>query len=64
MHALVAQMVKNLPAVQETRVLFLGLEDPLEEKMAAHSSILAWKIPWREEPGGLQSMGLQKVGHI
>ena len=57
MHALVAQMVKNLPAVQETRVLFLGLEDPLEEKMAAHSSILAWKIPWREEPGGLQSTG-------
>ena len=63
MHALVAQMVKNLPAVQETRVPSLGLEDALEEKMAAHSSILAWKIPWREEPGGLQSMGLQKVGH-
>ena len=63
MHALVAQMVKNLPAVQETRVLFLGLEDPLEEKMAAHSSILAWKIPWREEPGGLQSMGSQRTGH-
>ena len=61
--SLVAQTIKNLPAMQETRVRSLGLEDPLEEKMAAHSSILAWKIPWTEEPGGLQSMGLQKVGH-
>ena len=56
-------MVKNLPAVQEpleTRVQPLGWEDPLEEDMATHSSILAWRIPWTEEPGGLQSMGLQK----
>ena len=55
-------MVKNLPAVQETRVRSLGREDPLEE-MATHSSILAWRIPWTEEPGGLQSTGLQRVGH-
>ena len=53
----VAQMVKNLPAMQETRVRFLGLEDPLENGMAAHSSILAWRVPWTEEPGGLQSTG-------
>ena len=53
-------MVKNLPAVQETRVGFLGWEDPLEEEMASHSNILAWRIPWTEEPGGLQSMGSQK----
>ena len=58
-----AQMVKNLPAMQETRVLSLGWEDPLEKEMATHSSILAWKIPRMEEPGRLQSMGLQKVGH-
>ena len=48
--------------MQETRVQSLGLEDPLEKEMATHSSILAWKIPWTEEPGGLQSMGLQRVG--
>ena len=57
--SLVAQMVKNLPAVQETWVLSLGLEDSLEEGMATHSSTLAWRIPWTEEPGGLQSMELQ-----
>ena len=53
-------MVKNLPTMQETRVQFLGGEDPLENGMASHSSILAWKNPWTEEPGGLQAMGLQK----
>ena len=58
---LVAQSVKNLPAVQETGVRSLGWEDPLEKKMATHSSILAWKVSWTEEPGGLQSMGLQRV---
>ena len=58
-----AQMVKHLPAVQETRVPSLGQEDPLEKEMATHSSILAWKIPWMEEPGGLQSMESQRVGH-
>ena len=56
-------MVKNLPAVCETRVQSLGREDPLEKKMATHSSILGWKIPRMEEPGGLQSMGSQRVGH-
>ena len=56
-------MVMNLPAVQETRVQSLDREDPLEEDMATHSSILAWRIPWTEEPGGLQSMGLQRVRH-
>ena len=56
-------MVKNLPANAETRVQFLGQEDPLEKEIATHSSILAWEIPWTEEPGGLQSMGLQRVGH-
>ena len=61
--SLVAQMVKNLPAVQQTRVQSLGREDPLEKEMGIHSSILAWKIPWTEEPGALQSMGLQKVRH-
>ena len=61
--SLVAQLVKNLPAVQETRVRPLGWEDPLEKEMANHSSILAWKISWTEEPGGLQSMGSQRVGH-
>ena len=58
-----AQTVKNLPVMQETRVRSLGWEDPLEEGMATHSSILARRIPWTEEPGGLQSMGSQRVGH-
>ena len=61
--SLVAQRVKHLPAVQETRVRSLGWEDLLEKEMATHSSILAWRIPWTEEPGGLQSMGWQRVGH-
>ena len=61
--SLVAQSVKNLPAVQETRIWSLGWEDPLEKEMATHSSILAWKISWTKEPGGLQSMGSQRVGH-
>ena len=56
-----AQTVKSLSAMQETRVLSLGWEDALEKEMAAHSSILAWRIPWTEEPGGLQSMGSQRV---
>ena len=55
-------MVKRLPAMQETRVRSLGWEDPLEKEMASHFSILAWKIPWTEEPIGLQSMGSQRVG--
>ena len=59
--SLVAQIIKNLPAMQETLVRFLAQEDPLEKGMATHSSILAWKIPWREESDGLQSMGLQRV---
>ena len=59
--SLIAQTVKNLPAMQETPVRFLGREDPLEEGMATHSSIFAWRIPWTEEPGGLQCMGLQRV---
>ena len=59
----IAQLVKNLPAMQETWDRSLGWEDPLEKGMATHSSILAWKIPWTEEPGGLQSMGSQRVGH-
>ena len=54
-------MVKNLPAMQETRLRCLGQEDPLEKGMATHSSVLAWRIPWTEEPGGLQSMGSQRV---
>jgi len=58
---LVAQMVKNLPAMQETWVQFLGLEDPLGKGMVTDSSILAWRTPWAEKPGGLQSMGLQRV---
>ena len=58
-----AQTVKHLPAVQETWVRSLSWEDPLEKKMATHSSILAWKIPWTEEPGRLQSIGSQRVGH-
>ena len=53
------QIVKNLPAMQETQVRSLGREDPLEKGMAIHSSLLAWRIPWTEEPGGLQTMGLQ-----
>ena len=56
-------MVKNLPAIQETRVQSLGREDPLEKAMATHSRILAWRIPWIEEPGRLQSMGSHKVGY-
>ena len=56
-------MVKNLPAMQETWVQSLGRKDPLEEGMATHSSILAWRIPWIDEHGGLRSMGLQRVGH-
>ena len=56
-------MVKNLPAIQETQVRSLGQEDPLEKEMATHSSILAWKIPWVEELGGLQSMGSQRIEH-
>ena len=60
---LVAQMVKCLPAMWETWVRFLGWEDPLEKEMATHSSILAWKILWMEEPGRLQSMGSQRVRH-
>ena len=58
-----AQMVKNPPAIQETQVQSQGQEDPLEMGMAIHSSFLAWRIPWAEEPGGLQAMGLQRVGH-
>ena len=60
---LVAHSVKNLLAMQETQVRSLGWEDPLETEMATHSSILAWKISWTEEPGGLASMGSQRVGH-
>ena len=56
-------MVKRLPAMQETWVRSLGQEDPLEKEMVTHSRILAWRIPWTEEPGGLQSMGSQRVGH-
>ena len=58
-----AQMVKSLPAVWETQVCSLGQEDPLEKGMATHSSILAWRIPWTEEPGGLQSTGSHGAGH-
>ena len=58
-----SQMVKSLPAVREIQVRSLGREDPLEKEMATHSSILTWRIPWTEEPGRLQSMGLQRVGH-
>ena len=61
--SLVAQMVKNPPAMRETWVQSLGREDALEEDMATHPSILAWRIPWTEEAGGLQSMGSQRVGH-
>ena len=61
--SLVAHWVKHLPTIQETRVRSLGREDPLEKEMATHSSTLAWKIPWSEKPGRLQSMGSQRVGH-
>ena len=61
--SLVVQMVKRLPAMRETWVQSLGWEDPLEKEMATHSSTLAWKIPWMEEPGRLQSTGSQRVGH-
>ena len=63
MASLVAQMVKRLPTMQETQVQSLGWENPLEKEMATHSSILAWRFSWMEEPGRLQSMGLQRVGH-
>ena len=56
-------MVKNLPAVQETQIQSLGCEDPLEKEMATHSSILAWRITWTEQPDGLQSMGSHRIGH-
>ena len=61
--SIIAQMVKNLPAMQETQIQSLGQEDPLEKGMATHSSILAWRIPGKEEPGGLLSMGSHRVGH-
>ena len=61
--SLVAQTVKSLPAMRETQVQFLGWEDPLEKEMAIHSSTLAWKIPWTEEPDRLQSMGAKRVRH-
>ena len=61
--SLVAQIVKNLPAMRETQVQSLDWEDPLEKRMATHSSILAWRIPSTEEPGGLQSTGSERVGH-
>ena len=60
---MVAQTVKNLPAMEETKVRSLGWEDSLKKEMATHSSILAWRIPWAEEPDGLQFMGSQRVGH-
>ena len=60
--SLVAQTVRNLPAIRETWIQSLGREDPLEKEMTTHSSILAWEIPWTEEPGGLQSMGGKRVG--
>ena len=63
MASLVAQMVKRLPAMRETRVPFLVGEDPLEKEVATHYSTLAWKIPWTEEAGRLHSMGSQRVGH-
>ena len=61
--SLVVQMVRNQPAMRKTQVQSLGWEDPLEKEMETHSSILAWRIPWTEEPGGLQSRGSQRVGH-
>ena len=62
MASLIAQLVKNPPAMQETTVQSLGQEDPLEKEMVTHSNILAWRIPWMEKPGRLQSMGSQRVG--
>ena len=61
--SLVAQMAKNPPAMHETRIQSLGWEDPLEQGLATHSSTLAWRIPWTEEPSGLQSMGSQRLRH-
>ena len=61
--SLVVQMVKRLPTMQETQVRSLGQEEPLETELATHASTLAWKIPWTKEPGRLQSMGSQRVGH-
>ena len=61
--SLMAQMVKRLPTMRETQVRSLDQEVPLEKEMATHSGILAWRIPWTEEPGRLQSLGLQRVGH-
>ena len=61
--SLVAQTVKYLPAMRETQIQSLGREDPLEKGMATHSSILAWRFPWTEEPGGLESVGSKRVGH-
>ena len=61
--SLVAKRIKHLPAMRETQVQSLGQEDPLEKELATHSSTLAWRIPWTEEPGRLQSMGSQRVGH-
>ena len=63
MSFLSGSLVKNLPAIQEMQVQSLGLKDPLEEEMATHSNILAWRIPWTEEPGGLQSIESQRVRH-
>ena len=63
LYSLVTEMVKNPPAILETWIRSLGWEDPLEEGMATHSSLLAWRIPWTAEPGGLQSMGSQSVRH-
>ena len=62
--SLVAQKVKNLPTLQETRVCSLGQEDSLEKGMVTYSNIFAWRIPWTEEPGGLQTMGWQRSGHV
>ena len=59
-----AQSAKNLPAIQETRVRFLGRENPLEKEIATHSRVLAWRLPWTEEPGRLQAMGSQKSGLV
>ena len=61
--SLVSQLLKSPPTMRETWVRSLGWDDPLEKEMATHSSILAWRIPWTEEPGGLQSMGSQRLGH-
>ena len=63
MEPVVAQLIKNLPTKQETQVQSPGWEDPLEKEMATHPSILAWRILWIEEPSGLQTMGLQRIGH-